>query len=356
LAQVLIANPEPPKTHIHLRGDFLSPGDEVEPHVPAVLPGIEPRNGNPDRLDFARWIVHPNNPLTARVAANRLWQHLFGQGLVITAEDFGTRGEPPTHPELLDWLASEYMARGWSTKDMIRLIVSSATYRQSSAIRTELYERDPLNKLLAAQNRNRVEAEITRDLFLAAGGLLNPTIGGPSVRPPIPAGVAELGYAGSITWPESEGADKYRRGLYILFQRTVPYPMLMAFDCPDSNVTASRRERSNTPLQALTLLNDPVFVECAQGLARRVIAESSQDPADRVRYAFIVCMGREPDSEELESLMALYNDQAATYQADPESAAKLAGVVPEGVPAPEAAAYTAVARAIMNLDEFVTRE
>ena len=241
-AQTLTANPDPPKTHVLARGDFLSPEDEeISPHVPTVLPAITTRGENIDRLDLARWIVDPSNPLTGRVAANRLWQNLFGQGIVLTTEDFGTRGQPPTHPELLDWLASEYAARGWSTKSMIRLIVTSSTYRQSSAMRAELLDRDPDNVLLARQNRFRVEAEITRDIFLAAGGLLDRTVGGPSVRPPLPKGVAELGYANSIKWQESSGADRYRRGLYILFQRTVPYPMLMTFDCPDSNTTCVRR-------------------------------------------------------------------------------------------------------------------
>ncbi len=357
-AQTLTANPQPPETHVLARGDFLSPEEDViTPHLPGVLPAIVPRGESPDRLDLARWIVDPANPLTSRVAANRLWQYLFGQGLVVTTEDFGTRGQPPTHPELLDWLASEFVARGWSTKSMIRLIVTSSTYRQSSAMRTELLERDPDNALLARQNRFRVEAEVTRDLFLAAGGLLDRTVGGPSVRPPLPNGVAELGYANSVRWEESTGSDRYRRGLYILFQRTVPYPMLMTFDCPDSNTTCVRRGRSNTPLQALTLLNDPVFVECAKGLGKRSLAAASDDPRERLRYAFRVCVAREPAEDELDSLMALLNDQLEQFKRSPEDAERfIQSFASEGVDTHESAAYIAVARAIMNLDEFVTRE
>ncbi len=357
-AQTLTANPEPPVTHVLARGDFLSPEDEVvTPHVPSVLPAIEPRGANPDRLDLARWIADPANPLTGRVAANRLWQYLFGQGLVVTTEDFGTRGQPPTHPELLDWLASEYVARGWSTKSMIRLIVTSSTYRQSSAMRAELLDRDPHNELLARQNRFRVEAEITRDIFLAAGGLLDPTVGGPSVRPPLPPGVAELGYANSVKWQESSGTDRYRRGLYILFQRTVPYPMLMTFDCPDSNTTCVRRARSNTPLQALTLMNDPVFVECAKGLGKETLASAPPEPRERLRHAFRTCLSREPAEDELESLMALFNDQLEAFKNAPEEAQQfIKAYESEGVDPQESAAYIAVARAIMNLDEFVTRE
>lgn len=357
-AQTLSANPKPPTTHILARGDFLSPEEEaIIPHVPSVLPAIETRGENPDRLDLARWIVDPANPLTGRVAANRLWQYLFGQGLVITTEDFGTRGQPPTHPELLNWLASEYAARGWSTKSMIRLIVTSSTYRQSSTMRAELLDRDPDNTLLARQNRFRVEAEVTRDLFLAAGGLLDKTIGGPSVRPPLPKGVAELGYANSIRWQESAGSDRYRRGLYILFQRTVPYPMLMTFDCPDSNTTCVRRGRSNTPLQALTLMNDPVFVECAKGLGKRSLASASSDPRERVRHAFRVCVSREPDEDELDSLIALLNNQLDQFKNAPEEAGRfIKAFESEGIEAHESAAYIAVARTIMNLDEFVTRE
>ncbi|MBX7254947.1 MAG: DUF1553 domain-containing protein [Candidatus Hydrogenedentes bacterium] len=356
-AQTIAENPTPPETHIHIRGDFLRPGDAVQAGTFSILPPLKPRGEKADRLDLARWLVDPANPLTARVTVNRMWDHLFGRGLVFTSNDFGTRGELPSHPELLDWLATEFIARGWSMKDMIRLIVTSATYRQSSNIREDLVDRDPLNVLLARQGRFRNEAEISRDLFLAASGLLNPAVGGPSVRPPLPKGVAELGYAGSVRWPESQGNDKYRRGLYIFFQRTVPYPMLMTFDCPDSNVTCIRRTRSNTPLQALTLLNDPVFNECAQALGRRILTRGGCDPGQRLNYAFRVCLSREPSDAELGELEKLLADQRAAFEQNPASASEAAGSsCPDGTTSAEAAAYTAVARVLMNLDEFTSRE
>jgi mono/diheme cytochrome c family protein len=357
IAQALVRSPDPPKTFIHLRGDFLSKGDEVQPGVPAVLPPLEPRGETPDRLDLARWIVDPDNPLTPRVYVNRLWQRLFGRGIVGTPDDFGTRSEAPSHPKLLDWLSTEAVARGWSTKDMIRLIVNSSTYKQSSDVRPELYDRDPANTLLARQSRYHVEAEITRDAYLAASGLLNTAVGGPSIRPPQPAGVADLGYAGSIKWTEDTGPEKYRRGLYIFFQRTVPYPMLMTFDCPDSNTASVKRNRSNTPLQALTLLNDPVFFECAQALGGRILTEAPQDEDGRIQFAFRQCMGRAPSDVEMARLKQFLADQKSAFEADPEAAKKFATQhVPEGVEAPESATYVALARVIMNLDEFITRE
>ncbi len=357
LAQTIAVNPAPPKTHVLTRGDFLRPGEEVQPGTPAVLPPLKPRGPVADRLDLARWIADPNNPLTARVEVNRIWERLFERGLVYTSEDFGTRGDAPSHPELLDWLATELPARGWSVKELIRLIVTSSTYRQASIVRPELLEKDPKNVWLARQSRFRVEAENTRDLALAASGLLNEVVGGPSVRPPLPPGIAELGYAGSIRWPESQGEDKYRRGIYIFFQRTVPYPMLMTFDCPDSNVTCIRRARSNSPLQALTLLNDPVFFECAQALGRRVLSEAPKDPTERARYAFRVCLGRQPTDRELKGLLDLMKDQAKTYAANPQAASKAAGAPkPPSADTADTATCVSLARVILNLDEFVTRE
>ena len=358
LVMAMKQNPRPPITHIHSRGDFLQPGAEVQPHTPAVLAPLKVRGEQPDRLDLARWIVSPENPLTARVAVNRIWEHLFGDGLARTSEDFGTRAEAPTHPALLDWLAASYMEdHDWSTKSLIKMIVLSDTYRQSSYIREDIYARDPTNRFLARQNRFRVEAEITRDLFLAASGLLEDAIGGPSVRPPIPDGVMNLGYANSIKWEESEGADRYRRGLYIFFQRTVAYPMLMTFDCPDSNVATLSRNRSNTPLQSLTLLNDPVFVEAAQALAGRLLTEGPEAERDRAKYAFRLCMGRNPEAVELDALVALLQEQEAIFTDLSEEAKTLVGsYLPAGVSAESAAAYTVLARAIMNLDEFLTRE
>jgi len=241
---------------------------------------------------------------------------------------------------------------------MIKLIVQSATYRQSSQPRLELAGRDPRNMLLARQNRFRLEAEVLRDEYLAASGLLTPTIGGPSVRPKQPAGISELTYAGSARWIESTGPDRYRRGLYTWFQRTSPYPMLMTFDAPDSNVTCTRRDRSNTPLQALTLLNDPVFHECAQALGRRVMKESAGgDSAARLRSAFVTCLGRPPTEKELASLSQLYGEFRVLADADHSAAAKLAGTPPPAeAELTDAAATVALARVLMNLDEFVTRE
>ena len=240
---------------------------------------------------------------------------------------------------------------------MIRLIVSSATYRQSSRVRPELAVRDPGNALLARQNRFRVEAEAIRDLFLASSGLLNPTVGGPSIRPPLPEGMKELGYNNSIKWPESQGAEKYRRGIYILFQRTVPYPMLITFDCPDSNVTAVRRSRSNTPLQALTLMNDPVFFECAQALGRRICTEAGESAEDRIRHAFRLCLAREPAERELSKLAALWKTEHETFKENVELAREVVGgEPPEGVALAQAASWVLLGRTILNLDEFVTRE
>lgn len=357
LAQTLAESPNPPKTHVHIRGDFLRPGDEVQPGTLEVLPPLKPRGERADRLDLARWLVDPVHPLTARVAVNRMWERLFERGLVYTSEDFGTRGEPPSHPELLDWLACEMLARGWSMKDMLRLMVLSSTYRQSSHIRPELMDRDPRNVWLARQSRFRVSAENVRDLALAASGLLNPAVGGPSVRPAIPPGVTDLGYANSVQWKESEGVDRYRRGIYIFFQRTVPYPMLMTFDCPDSNVTAVRRARSNTPLQALTLMNDPVFTECAQSLGRRLLSEVKGDDTQRIRRACLLALGRTPTQDELDSLVRLVKEQRGIYGQDATAAAMAAGpATPAGIAPDEAAAWMSLSRVLLNLDEFVTRE
>jgi mono/diheme cytochrome c family protein len=357
MAQAITAHPRPPRTHIHLRGDFLQKGDEVEPGTPAVLPPLRTRGEKADRLDLARWMSDPSHPLTARVEVNRIWEKLLGRGLVETSEDFGKQGSPPSHPELLDWLAAEFQRRGWSRKEMIKLITASSTYRQSSKVRPELDDRDPKNILLARQNRFRVEAEVLRDLFLAASGLLNRRVGGPGIRPPLPFEVVDLGFNGYVKWPESRGEDRYRRGLYIFFQRTVPYPMLMTFDTPDSTTSCMRRNRSNTPLQALTLLNDPVFVECAQAFSRRLLAEGPLSDRERLRRAFRICVLREPEAAEMEVLASLLAEMRSIFQAKPEEAARLAGNYrPEGVEPREAAAWMALGRMILNLDEFQMRE
>jgi hypothetical protein len=355
-AAVFVAAENPRKTYIHVRGDFLRKGDPVEAGVPSVLDPLKPRGEMPDRLDLARWLFDGANPLTSRVAVNHVWKHLFGRGLVATVDDFGTRGEKPSHPELLDWLASEFPRLGWSRKALVRLIVTSSTYRQSSDMRPELVERDPNNLLLARQNRSRLEAEVIRDAHLAASGLLNTEIGGTSVRPPLPADLTSIAYANQVRWKNSEGADRYRRGLYTFFQRTVPYPMLMTFDAPDSNVTCTRRERSNTPLQALTVLNDPVFFECAQALGRKIASLPNCDTREKVGRLFAICLSRAPTQAELDRLVHFHEVQSRLLQNSPSSARALTGIdKPDGENF-EAATFVALARTITNLDEFVTRE
>jgi hypothetical protein len=355
-AQIFVENPSPPKTHILIRGDFRRPGVEVYPDTPRVLPPL-PGGAEPPRLQLARWLVSGDHPLTARVTVNRMWQEFFGRGLVETSEDFGTRGELPTHPELLDWLAVEFMDNGWNVKKTHRLLVTSATYRQSSKIRGELQGRDPYNKLLARQSRFRLSAELIRDVALSASGLLNPAIGGKSIRPPQPAGMVKLGFASDLrAWREDEGADRYRRGLYIFFQRTVPYPQLINFDAPDSLLACSRRGHSTTPLQALNLLNDPVFFEAAQGLAARVLREKQGSVADRIDYAFRLCLARLPKPRERERLLRHYHQQKEILGRDPKSIELLFpanGV--EGVDPSEAAAWVGVSRVLLNLEEFITR-
>jgi uncharacterized protein DUF1553/uncharacterized protein DUF1549 len=353
-AQTIAEHHAPPTTHILLRGDFRSPGVEVPRATLAVLPAL--KTAPPTRLDLARWLVSRDNPLTARVTVNRIWQELFGRGLVRTSEDFGKQGETPSHPELLDWLASEFVERGWSMKQMIRLMVTSSTYRQSSRVRPDLETRDPDNALLARQSRLRLPAELIRDSALAAAGLLDTRIGGRSVRPPQPKGVAELGYANSVKWPESSGADRYRRGLYVHFQRTVPYPQLMNFDAPDSNLSCSRRQRSYTPLQALNLLNDPVFVEAAQGLAYRILRETPPAFRSRLDYAFRLCLARSPKPDEADQLSTYFTKQSAVFRAAPADATALFPVALEGTDPVDAAAWTATGRVLMNLDEFLHRE
>ncbi|HTU22702.1 MAG TPA: PSD1 and planctomycete cytochrome C domain-containing protein [Gemmataceae bacterium] len=352
-APVLALGP-PRRTHILIRGDFLRKGIEVHPDTPSVLPLLQPqRVKTPTRLDLARWIARRDNPLTARVLVNWVWHKYFGRGIVPTLEDFGTQGERPSHPQLLDYLADDFMRRGWSLKTLHKTIVMSATYRQSSRVTRELRRRDPLNVLLARQTRLRLEAEVVRDVTLAASGLLTRTIGGPSVRPPQPPGISELTYAHSARWIESKGADRYRRGLYIWFQRTSPYPMLMVFDAPDSNVCCVRRERSNTPLQALTLLNDTVFVECARALGQRLTAREG-DTEERIRYAFRLCLTREPTDSERSRLVRLFEELRIECRDKPQEVSRLAGTKESA--SPELAAWVALARTLLNLDEFVSRE
>jgi hypothetical protein len=331
---VLRERKTPRPTHVMISGDFLRKGAAVTPGVFAVLPPLEAKK--PNRLDLARWLTDPRNPLTARVTVNRFWQQFFGTGLVETENDFGTQGTTPTHPALLDWLASEFRDGGWQVKAMHRLIVTSAAYRQSSHARAELATLDPRNKLLARQNRLRLDAEVVRDVALAASGLLVPKVGGPSVYPPQPPGVYAFTQV-PRNWKASVGPERYRRGLYTFFWRSAPHPDLIVFDAPDAGTTCTRRNRSNTPLQALTLLNDQGFYEFAQALARRVLKEGPADDGGRVAYAFRLCLGRPPRERERQVLLRLLQRE-------------------RGAAGPEAAAWTSVARVLLNLDEFITRE
>jgi len=339
-------------SYVHLRGDYRSRGEDVEPGTPAVLPPLDVRDAQPDRLDLARWLVDPANPLTPRVTVNRIWQHLFGRGLVATVDNFGSGGEAPSHPELLDWLAREFVERGWSRKALIRQIVTSATYRQASHARSELERRDPLNVWLARQSRLRLEAEAVRDAALAASGLLAPTIGGPSIRPPQPDYVASI--SRNTDWKVSTGPDLYRRGMYIVFRRATPYPMLLTFDAPDSTVACTRRERSNSPLQALTLLNDPVFFECAQSLGRSLAAERSRSFDDLLTEAYRRCLGRDSRHAERDRMRSFYDERHAVFAADRPAAQSIVGREVDDVAT--AAAWIVTARVLMNLDEFITRE
>jgi hypothetical protein len=330
------------RTHLHHRGQFLQPREEVEPCVPAVLhpfPSDAPRN----RLGLARWLVDGKNPLVGRVIMNRQWQAFFGRGIVSTLENFGTQGARPTHPELLDWLASEFVERRWSMKAMHRLIVTSETYRQSSRAAAGLLARDPENLLLGRASRFRLEAELVRDGALAASGLLNPKVGGPSVYPPQPEGVTELAY-GQPKWPASQGPDRYRRGLYTFAKRTAPYAAFATFDGPSGECCAPRRDRSNTPLQALNVLNDIVFLEAA-----RALAKASMSEADPLGAMFRRCLTRAPSEAERGRLLAFREKQLAR----PLDAAALTGAR-DGTP--EFASWVAVARVMLNLDEMITRE
>ncbi len=339
---VLRERSQPRESHIMIRGDFLRPGARVTGDVPAFLPPIAGKAAPPTRLQLARWLFDPANPLTARVTVNRMWQHFFGAGLVETENDFGTQGSSPSHPELLDWLSAEMMHRGWSRKSLHRLIVTSATYRQSSFLRDDLRERDPNNRLLARQSRIRLEAESVRDAALAASGSLYEKIGGPSVFPPQPEGLYVVTQT-KKSWPENNGPDRFRRGLYIHFWRSSPYPLLPTFDAPDGNTTCTRRARSNTPLQALTLANDRVFTEIARVLAGRILSGTGSDPASRIRRAFEICLSREPSQAEAVRLAAFIDAQ------------RPAGAV-KNIEVAELTAWTAGARVLLNLDEFITRE
>ena len=423
---------KPRETHIHLRGDFLRKGAKVDPAVPAVLGKVEGRGlrvegqtgetapvvrGSPDpaqspteglplsalsssspstlnlqpstRLDLARWLVSPGNPLTARVTANRIWQKYLGRGLVETENDFGTQGTPPSHPELLDWLAGEFGGASrderretrasdaadtstasssasqpstfnpqpaWNVKRFHRLLVTSATYRQSSRHRPELAEIDPVNKLLSRQSRLRLDAEIIRDAALTASGLLTTELGGPPVYPPQPDGVFDF-TQDKKPWKTATGSDRHRKAMYTQLWRSSLYPAMTVFDFPDANVTCTRRVRSNTPLQSLTLANDLTFVEFSRGLASRLLAARMSDDSQRITLACELCLSRQPSSQELARLRGYLDEQRSRFAGDLKSAVEFAPQpLPYDITPHEAAAWMAISRVLMNLDEFITRE
>jgi hypothetical protein len=353
----------PRETHVLKRGDFLKPQEKVGPGVPAVLHPL-PEGAKTDRLTFARWLADRKSPTTARALVNRVWQAHFGTGLVSTSEDLGTQSEPSSHPELLDWLAVEFMDSGWSLKKLHKLIVTSVTYQQSSTVTPEQTVRDPDNRLLARGPRFRLEAELVRDVALAASGLLNPKVGGRSVFPPLPAFMLlpPVSYGPKI-WPEDTGPERYRRSLYTFRYRSIPYPVLQTFDAPNGDFACVRRPRSNTPLQALMTLNEPVFVECARALAQKAIHEGGATDAERLTYAFRRCVSRAPTADETRTLLDLLEKQTAHFEQPGAKPWELAAAdpkyppqVPKGMSAARAAAWTVVARVLLNLDETITKE
>jgi uncharacterized protein DUF1553/uncharacterized protein DUF1549/cytochrome c len=345
------------KTHVQLRGNFLALGEEVTEAVPAVFHPL-PQEATPDRLALARWLVDQDNPLTARVIANHFWEQIFGIGIVRTSEDFGSQGELPTHPELLDWLATAFVASGWDVKALLKLLVTSATYCQSSRVTPELLERDPDNVLLARGPRFRLTAEEVRDQALFVSGLLSRKMYGPPVRPPQPSLGLTAAFGGSLDWKPSEGEDRYRRAVYVEWRRTNPYPSMATFDAPNREVCALRRPRSNTPLQALVTLNDPVYVEAARALGSRMMQAEGSTEA-KTTYGFRLCLGRPPQERELKRLVEFYGTAQLAYNREPEEARKLTS--DPGWPAPasadaiELATWTAMGNVLLNLDELLMR-
>jgi hypothetical protein len=344
-------------TYLQHRGNFLDRGAAVAPGVPAVFPPL-PEGAPLDRLTLARWLVSPENPLTPRVAVNRLWEKLFGVGIVRTVEEFGSQGELPVHPELLDWLAVDFVESGWDVKRLLKLMVTSAAYRQSSAVTPELFARDPDNRLLARGPRFRLAAETVRDQSLAVAGLLSPKLYGPPVRPPQPSLGLSAAFGSSTDWEPSTGEDRYRRALYIQWRRSNPYPSMSAFDAPNREVCTLRRDRTNTPLQALVTLNDPVYIEAAQALARRIHAHPGSIE-ERAEYGFRLCLARPPSPAERERLAALYHQSRERLAPTPAQAEKLAtdplGPLPAGSDPVELAAWTVVGNVLLNLDEMLMK-
>ena len=346
------------KTHLLNKGNFLTPGEEVQAALPTSF-NKAPAGAPMNRLGIAQWLLDKENPLTARVAVNRFWAQIFGVGIVESEEDFGTQGTLPTHPELLDWMALEFMDKKWDVKGLLKSIVTSATYQQSSRVTAELLEKDPRDRLLSRYPRRRLEAEMIRDQALTLSGLLSHKIGGPSVYPPQPDGLWRAAFNGERTWSTSMGEDRYRRGLYTFWRRTVPYPSMATFDAPSREICTVRRISTNTPLQAFVTMNDPVYVECAQSLGRRLIKEGGASPEERARYGLRLALARQPSDAQVASLVALYKGEFERYQKDPAAAKKMAsdplGPLPAGVSDAEAAAWSVVGNVLLNLDGVLTK-
>ena len=390
------------ETHLLNKGNYLAPGEKVVPGLLSAFPSSMPADSKIDRLALARWLVSPENPLTARVAVNRYWAQLFGLGIVESEEDFGTQGALPTHPHLLDWLAVTFESPkaprgndenrtsaealrdahgatganddgtsgakgdlkasglGWDMKALLKLIVTSATYRQASKVTPDALERDARNQFLSHAPRRRLDAEAVRDQALALSGLLSHKIGGPSVYPPQPDGLWKVAFnGGQNAYPTSKGEDRYRRGIYTFWRRTMPYPSMATFDAPSRESCTMRRLPTNTPLQAFVTMNDPVFVECAQALGRRIVREGGSDTGSRIRYGLQLCLSRPPENAQVKALASLYEDELATYRGDPAGALKLSteplGPLPAGADAAEMAAWVVVANVLLNLDAILTK-
>jgi hypothetical protein len=341
------------KTHIQIRGNFLIKDKEVNAGLPAVFhPGKE----NPNRLDLAQWLISPENPLTARVVANRYWEALFGIGLVASSEEFGSQGELPSHPELLDWLATELIRIDWDLKKFLKLLVSSHTYQQDSKVLPAHLEHDPTNRLLARGPRQRLSAEMVRDLALHASGLLSTKMYGPPIKPPQPSMGLSAAFGPGLDWQDSKGEDKFRRGIYVHWRRTNPYPSMVAFDAPNRFVCNVRRTPTNTPLQALVTLNDPVYIETAQALARRLVAEGGDSDESRIKLAWKLCLSRDPSEMEILEVKKLLQQSRKLYADDPNAAKTMAtdpiGPLPDNADAAELAALTVASNIILNLDEI----
>jgi hypothetical protein len=365
---------QPRETFVLLRGAYDKPGDKVAAAVPSFLPPLAAGLPN-NRLGLARWLVDPGQPLTARVTVNRYWQLVFGTGLVKTAEDFGTQGELPSHSELLDWLAGEFRGQrteyrgqreGWDVKRLLRSMVSSAAYRQSSAVTPELVAKDPENRLLARGPRFRLQAEFIRDQALFVSGLYDRRLGGKSVSPYQPTGLWEelMSRADGDNWTaqkysQDHGADLYRRTMYTFWKRTCPPPSLATLDAPDRETCTVRRSRTNTPLQALVLMNDPTYVEAARKFAERILREGGKTPDERLTFAFRTVLGRSPSEAEFAVLRRVLDRQLAAFRGDGDAARKLLAIgespADASLDAAELAAWTMVASAILNTDEAVTR-